>query len=89
LVYEQNLVSTKFSTFNPKFSLDLEWNSLEAIIINPSISIGGSEGIGFSLGIGKNIRRLLLGFNLESMGSPSISHAKGLKFGFSLGVAPP
>uniref|UniRef100_A0A7C6A7S1 DUF5723 domain-containing protein n=1 Tax=candidate division WOR-3 bacterium TaxID=2052148 RepID=A0A7C6A7S1_UNCW3 len=89
LVYEQNLVSTKFSTFNPKFSLDLEWNLLEAIIINPSISIGGSEGIGFSLGIGKNIRRLLLGFNLESMGSPSISHAKGLKFGFSLGVAPP
>lgn len=89
LIYEQNLAGTKFSTYTPKFSLDLEWNLLQVIMINPSITVGGSEGIGFSLGVGKNIRRLLFGCSLESIRSPSITRAKGLKFGLSLGLTPP
>ncbi|MEO0115367.1 MAG: DUF5723 family protein [candidate division WOR-3 bacterium] len=88
LVYEQNLVTTKFSTFVPKFSLDLKWNLLQAVIINPNIAIGGREGIAFALGLSKNIKRLLISVGLECMKSLSITKARGLKFGLSLGVIP-
>lgn len=89
VIYEQNLVETRFSTFAPKFSLDLQWNLLQYIIINPSISFDGNEGVSFALGIGKNIRRFLLGISLESIRTPVITKAKGLKFGLSIGVSPP
>jgi hypothetical protein len=89
LIFEQNLADTKFSTFTPKFTLDLEWNVLQVILINPSISFGGREGIAYALGLGKNFKRFLIGINLESIKNPIITQAKGLKFGFSIGITPP
>lgn len=89
LIYEQNLANTKFSTYTPKFTLDLEWNPFKVILINPSISIGGNEGLAYALGIGKNFSRFLVGINLESIKNPIITRAKGLKFGLSLGITPP
>lgn len=88
-IYEQNFVKTKFSTLTPKFTLNYEWNLLQFIIINPSISFGGSEGVAFAFGLGKNIRRFLIGISLQSIQNPVINHAKGLKFGLSIGITPP
>ncbi len=88
-IYEQNLVKTKFSTLTPKFTLNYEWNLLQFIIINPSISLGGSEGVAFALGLGKNIRRFLIGISLQSIKNPIINQAKGIKFGLSIGITPP
>jgi hypothetical protein len=89
LIYEQNLTNTKFSTFTPKFTLDLEWNPFKVILINPSISIGGTEELAYAFGLGKNFRRILIGINLESIKNPIITEAKGLAFGLSIGVTPP
>jgi hypothetical protein len=89
LIYEQNLVDTKFSTYTPKFTFDLEWNPFKVILINPSISFGGNEGLAYALGIGKNFSRFLVGINLESIKNPIITQAKGLKFGLSIGITPP
>lgn len=88
-VYEQNFVKTKFTTLTPKFSLNLEWHLLQFIMINPSISLGGSEGLAFALGLGKNIRRFLLGISLQAIQNPVITKAKGIKFGASVGITPP
>jgi hypothetical protein len=89
IIYEQNLVKTKFLILTPKFTLNYEWNLLQFIIINPSISLGGSEGVAFALGLGKNIRRFLIGLSLQSIQNPIINHAKGIKFGLSIGITPP
>jgi len=89
LIYEQNLASTKFSTFTPKFTFDLEWNLLQVILINPSISLGGREGITYNLGLGKNLRGFLIGINLGSIKNPIITKAKGLKLGLSIGLTLP
>ncbi len=89
VIYEQNLVKTEFSTMTPKFTLNYEWNLLKFIIINPSISLGGCEGVAFALGLGKNIRRFLIGISLQSIKNPVINHAKGIKFGLSIGITPP
>lgn len=89
LIYEQNLASTEFSTYMPKFTFALEWNPFWAILINPSISLGGKEGLAYALGIGKNFSGFVVGINLESIKNPIITRAKGLKFGLSLGITPP
>lgn len=89
VIYAQNLLQNEFSTFIAKFNIDLKWNLLQLLIVNPSISLGGSEGIAFALGLGKNFRRLLLSFSLESSKSPNLFRAKGLKFSLSSGITPP